>query len=180
MAGFDGASSRLRSQPYRREWKREGMPSERWVTSVDELFQIFRAALVALIPIADRARMPWKEPNNHDAWDSIAAAIYKSIVSRSLEESFEWNGFDAIEEYDRRTDRYSKSSFLTTKAEPGACAFICFETKSSPFDTCLLARLDESNAVINFERRRADTVSFVLAGRSENVVTIVDTLRVLL
>jgi hypothetical protein len=155
------------------------MPSERWVTSVDELVQIFRAALIALVPIADRAHMPWREPNNYDDWDSIAAAIYESVVSRSLEESSEWDKFDAVPKYDKRTDCYSNSSYLTTKDESGACAFICFETKSFPFDTSLFGRLDESNVVISFERRKTDSVGFVLAGRSGDVVTIVDTLRVL-
>jgi hypothetical protein len=154
------------------------MPSERWVTSVDELAQIFRDALIALVPIADRTHMRWREPSNYDDWDSIAAAIYESIVSRSLEESSEWNKFDPIPKYDRRTDRYSNSSFLTTKDEPGACAFVCFETKSSPFDTCLFGRLDKSNVVISFERRSTDLVNFVLAGRCGNAVTIVDALLV--
>jgi len=157
----------------------EDMLSEKWVTSVDELVQTFRAALIALIPIADRAHMPWREPNNYDDWDSIAAAIYKSIVLRSLEESLEWSGFDPIQKYDKRADRYSNSSFLTTKDDPGACALVCLETKSSPFDTCLLARLNGSN-VVGLERRGIESVSFVLAGRSGDAVTIVDTLRVLL
>ena len=156
------------------------MPPKIWATPVNELVRIFRAALIALIPIADRAHMPWREPNNYDDWDSMAAAIYESIVSRSLEESSEWDKFDAIPKYGKRTDRYSNYSFLTAQHEPGACAFICFETESSPFDTCLFGRLDESGVVIRFERRRTDLVNFVLAGRSGDAVTIVDMLRVLL
>ena len=162
-----------------REWK-DDMPSEGWATSVDELVQIFRTALIALIPIADRAHMSWREPDNYDDWDSMAAAIYESIVSRSLEESSEWKKFDPVPKYDWRTSRYSNNSFLTAGDEPGACAFICFETSASPFDTCLFGRLDESNVVSGFERRRTDLVNFVLAGRSGGVVTMVDTLRVIL
>jgi len=156
------------------------MPAQRWATSVNELVQIFRDGLIALIPMADRAQMRWREPDNYDDWDSIAAAIFESIVLRSLEESSEWEKFNAVPQYNRRTDHYSGSSFLTTVDEPGAWAFICFETESSPFDTCLFGRLDEADAVISFERRGADSVTLVLAGRSANTVKIVDTLRVLL
>jgi hypothetical protein len=119
-----------------------------------------------------------ERPNNYDDWDSIAAAIYQSIVSRSLEESSEWSGFDAVLEYDKRLNRYSKISFLTTQDEPGTRAFICFETESSPFDTCLFGRLDDASLVTSFERRKVDSVNLVLAGRSGDAVTIVDKLRV--
>jgi hypothetical protein len=156
------------------------MPSERWLTSVDELVQIFRAALIALIPIADRAHMPWREPSNYDDWDSIVTAIYKSIVLQSLENSSERDKYDAVPQYDHRNECYSNNSFLTAKDDPGACAFIGFETNTSPFDTCLFGRLDESNLVVSFERRETDSVSFVLAGRSGDAFTVVDTLRVLL
>ncbi|WP_234683282.1 hypothetical protein [Bradyrhizobium monzae] len=155
------------------------MTSERWSTSVDELVRTFRAGLIALIPIAERARMQWKEPNNYDDWDLISAVLFESIVSRSLAESSEWNRFDAILGYDNRTASYLEGSFLAAKDEP-SCAFVCFETDSSPFDTCLFARLNTSNAVVGLERRSIEVVEFVLSGRSGDVVTIVDTVRILL
>ena len=54
--------------------------------------------------------MPWREPNNYDDWDSIAVAIYESVVSRSLEESSESDKFDAVPKYVKSTDCYSNSS----------------------------------------------------------------------
>jgi hypothetical protein len=154
------------------------MAEERWATSVNEPVQIFRAGLIALIPIADRARMPWREPDSYDDWDSIAAAMYEAIVLRSLEWSSEWDKFDGVQKYDLRTDGYSDRSFLTAKDDPGACAFVCFETESSPFDTCLFKRLDRTSVVLGLERRRTDLVRFVLAGRSGGALTIIDALRV--
>ena len=156
------------------------MPSERWLTSVDELVQIFRAALIALVPIADRAHMSWREPSNYDDWDSISAAIYNSVVLQSLENSSERDKYDVVPPYDHRTECFSYNSFLTAKDDPGACAFICFETNSSPFDTCLFGRLNESSLVVSFERRETDSVSFVLAGWSGDAFTMVDALLILL
>jgi hypothetical protein len=151
-----------------------------WVTSVNELAQIFRDALVGLIPIAERAHMPWKEPSNYDDWNSIAAALYESLVVRSIEESSEWNKFEPIPKYNKRVDRYSNNSLLTTHDEPVTRAFICFETDSNPFDTCLFARLDETNRVTDFEHQKTNSVNFVLAARTKGSTTIVDTLHVLL
>jgi hypothetical protein len=122
------------------------MPSDPWGTSVNELAFIFRDALRALIPIAERARLHWKEPNNYDDWDSIAAAIYGSIVISSLEFAIEWHKFDAIPKYRKRIASYSHSSFLTPVDKPGAIAFVCFETRSEPFDTCLFTQLDNEGA----------------------------------
>jgi hypothetical protein len=154
------------------------MPTENWVTSVDELAKIFHAALIALVPIVERAHIPWKEPDNYDDWDAIVETIYASIVSHPVAESSEWKMFGAIPPYDGRIDNYSGKSFLTTADKPGARAFICFETEVIPFDVCLFGNLDQSGAVVDFERRRTALVKFVLAGHSEGALTIVDSLRV--
>jgi hypothetical protein len=124
--------------------------------------------------------MAWKEPDNYDDWDAIAAALYQSIVISSLEGSAEWSGFEAIPKYDKRIASYANCSFLTAKDDSSASAFICFETEVAPFDTCLFGRLNESSAVINFERRKTNSANFVLAARSRGTVMTVDSLQVLL
>ena len=57
----------------------------KWDVSIDELVRSFRDALCALVPIAERVQMPWKEPNAYDDWDHMCEAIYRSIVIGSIE-----------------------------------------------------------------------------------------------
>jgi hypothetical protein len=57
----------------------------KWTTSVDELMRLFGDAIRTLVPIAERARMHWKEPDSNDDWDRICEAIFRSIVIGSIE-----------------------------------------------------------------------------------------------
>jgi hypothetical protein len=155
------------------------MPAKKlWVASVNEAVLIFREAPISLIPIVEKAQMPWKEPDNYDDWDAIAAVLFDSIVMRSVEEADEWKKFDAIPKFRKRIGTYSNCSFLTSSDEPGALAFICFETQSAAFDTCLFARLDKANGVLGLERRGIQSTKFLLAGRAGNSVFMVDTINV--
>jgi hypothetical protein len=147
---------------------------ERWSTSVNDLASIFRDALSALVPIAERARMPWREPNNYDDWDAITEALFKSLVINSLEHANEWNAFSELPRYDLVIEKYAQKSFLTVSPNPGGLAFVRFETELSPFDTAVFARLNVSGEVMGTERLPIDEIRFVLAGRSANSITVVD------
>jgi hypothetical protein len=149
-----------------------------WTTSTNELASIFHDALIALVPIAERARMSWREPDNYGDWDSMAVAIYKSIVVDSIEHAAEWKSFDALPEYDQRIPSYSNNSFLTPLESQGTLAFVCFETISTPFDTCLFARLNNDGAVLTSERKGVVETHLVLAGRSRASVGMIDSLQV--
>jgi hypothetical protein len=149
-----------------------------WATSTNELAFIFHDALIALAPIAERARMSWQEPNNYDDWDSMAAAIYKSIVIGSLGHAAEWENFDALPEYDERISSYSDNSFLTALEDKRTLAFVCFETISTPFDTCLFARLNNEGEVLASERRSFSETRLLLAGRSGATVRMIDSVQV--
>jgi hypothetical protein len=152
--------------------------SSQWATSVNELAQIFREGLIALLPVADKAHMPWKEPNNYDDWDTIATSLFESIVTRSLEEAREWNHFDPLPKFNQRIEDYSKNSFLAvTKAET-TLAFICFETKVTPFDRCLFARLDEMGKVLDLVREDFSSVKFLLVGRLKDGLVRLDSVDV--
>jgi hypothetical protein len=56
-----------------------------WNTSVAETVRVAQGALRALVPIVEKAQMPWREPNNYDDWDLIASAMLRSIVIMSAE-----------------------------------------------------------------------------------------------
>ena len=149
-----------------------------WPTSVNELTLIFRDALLALIPIADRARMQWREPKNYDDWDSIAQSLFQSIVVSSLAHAGPLQPSYELPKYDVRIANYSENSFLSTSACPTDLAFVCFETGQSPFDSALFARLDTTGKVLKFERESVERVYFVLSSRSSDSIFVQDNIRV--
>lgn len=123
-----------------------------WKTSVDELIALFGDALRALVPVAERAQMSWKEPDAYDDWDHICQAIYRSIVIGSLEQAADVSNFLPMLDYDRRTNTYQMNSFIGDTDASGGAAFVCFETKHLPFDRCLFVVLDRNFDVVG-ERR---------------------------
>jgi hypothetical protein len=60
-----------------------------WVTSVDELVQIFHDALAAVAPVLERARIHSDLPRAYDEWDAIAQALFHNVVVRSIQWSDE-------------------------------------------------------------------------------------------
>jgi hypothetical protein len=54
-----------------------------YIASVDQLIDTFRQGLLALIPVAERAQIAWREPEAYDEWDALAECLYKVFVSDS-------------------------------------------------------------------------------------------------
>jgi hypothetical protein len=52
---------------------------------VPDLIRIFQASLVALIPVAERARIAWNGPAVHDPWEDIERTLFSSIVGSVVE-----------------------------------------------------------------------------------------------
>jgi hypothetical protein len=124
--------------------------AHQWSVSIDELVGIFADALRALTPIADRARMPWREPNAYDDWDEIARAIYQSFVRSAIENSSDFDPQFPVPAYDQRIGSYDRNSFVSDATE--LSPFICLETSSTPFDTVLFAVIDEGGRVVGSRR----------------------------
>jgi hypothetical protein len=133
----------------------------KWVTTVDELVAIFRDAMCALIPVAERAHMPWKEPYAYDDWDHMCRAIYRSIVIGSIEHADEVGKFISMLDYDWRTNTYEMNSFIGEKNSDGYSGFVCFETESLPFDRCLFVVLDSNLNVIGEKRAAMANAHFL-------------------
>ncbi len=138
------------------------MNEKKWIVSVTQLICYFREALIAMTPIADKICMPWREPNNYDDWDSIASAIYASIVIKSIENSTEFQGAYPLPHYDLRVESYQTNSRIGIVGERSSCALICLETKVAAFDTCRFARLNAGGLVVGTERRVFDDTEFTL------------------
>jgi len=136
-----------------------------WNTSVSQTMHIAQEALRALVPIVEKARMKWREPDNYDDWDLIASAIVRSIVSMSVENCLEFARASPIIDYDMRADNYSQFSFITDLASAKSLAFVSFVTDREPFDACLFAELDENQRVLGELRRAFNEVDWGVAAR---------------
>jgi hypothetical protein len=137
----------------------------KWATSVDELVVLFSDAVRALLPIAERAHMAWREPDAYDDWDHICEAIYRSIVIRSIEHADEIGKFMPILDYEWRSSSYEKNSFIGDAKAKEREAFVCFETETSPFDLCLFAVLDSNLNVVGNRRVATADVKFTFVRR---------------
>jgi hypothetical protein len=120
-----------------------------YVASIDKLVDVFREGLLALIPVAERAQVPWREPDAYDDWDELAESLYGVFVehpTRLPESALEpW----PLASYDYHVDSYAEFSWIevTGPDVPASHAFVGFRTSSEPFDTLCLVQVDpESGA----------------------------------
>jgi hypothetical protein len=139
-----------------------------WKTSVDELLALFRDAIQALIPVAERAHMSWREPDAYDDWDAICQTIYRSIVIGSIEHADGIVGFMPMLDYDLRTQFYGNSSFIGDATSKEKAAFVCFETEELPFDRCRFAVLDSNFKVASERRLLTADMRFSFFGRGDS------------
>jgi hypothetical protein len=155
-------------------------PGTKWTTSVDELVRLFGDGIRALIPIAERARMQWKEPNSYDDWEHICEALFRSIVIRSISFADGIGTSLPVPDYDRRINSYARNSFVGDSNSKDPVALICFETDASPFDACLFALLDRNLNVIGNRRVAAAGIKFNLSRHAQDggALELVDELTV--
>ena len=152
----------------------------KWTTSIDELIRLFSDAIRALIPIAERAHMAWKEPDAYDDWDQICEAIYRSIVIGSIEFAEGMGTSLPMPDYDRRIKSYDKNSFIGDANSKDEVAFVCFETRSTPFDMCLFAILDSNLNIVGYNRVAIADVkfNFVCRDRDRGTLELIERLTV--
>jgi hypothetical protein len=108
---------------------------------IAELIGIFRASLIALIPLAERARIPWQGPEVYDPWETIERALFEAIVE-SVVENARPSPPCALPKYGIAHRSYADLSFITDRAarlRGERLAFIELTTIQDPFDTmCFL------------------------------------------
>ena len=51
---------------------------DRYIATVDELFGTFRGALLAILPMADRAKMNFRDEETHRDWERLAECSFDS------------------------------------------------------------------------------------------------------
>ena len=151
-----------------------------WSVSPTNLIGYFREALLALVPIANKIHMPWKEPECYDDWDEICSALYSSIVIRSVGNTTEGNQLFPLLRYNKRSRSYDDCSFVGRSDVDGNYAFLCLQTKSKPFDTCLFARLGPESVVLDHASSKFIDTTSTIVGRKAGASVVLNNLDVLL
>ncbi len=152
---------------------------EVWSVSITELLRCFQEALLALVPVADKVRIPWREPENYDNWDSIATALYNSIVIGSVDYAIQFQGSLPISRYDIHVSTYGSESFIGLESLRQSAALVCLETVERPFDTCLFARLDDNGLVVGNLTVKFEDARFVVVARKSGAFAVLDEIEVL-
>ncbi len=138
--------------------------------SINELVGTFRAALLALIPIADRANLPWIDDNTHRDWETLSQALFNTFVKGPIRGDRERNTGQPILSYDIDHLSYAESSWVGvgTLVDRGA-ALVRLVSVDEPFDSVQVVEVDDSTGSMG-ERRIVswEDANFYLANRSSD------------
>jgi hypothetical protein len=108
------------------------------VASIDELVHTFHAALVALVPVAERAKLTWAETmDQHHSWEKLQACLFDVFVRQPISaDQDRVAGEFRLPPYDIDLDDYASTSWLSCRTESETdMAFVRFVTHDQPFDT---------------------------------------------
>jgi len=99
----------------------------------------FRAALLALIPMAEQVGIAWKRPDAYDEWDAIASTLFEKLVVEVLRWSLHEDSQEdfRLPSYDLLLPSYAGLGTLEVvhpSLQPGRWLFHAFGTNNEPFD----------------------------------------------
>lgn len=130
--------------------------------TIGELLEIFRDALAALIPLADRAKMNYRDIEPHRDWERLAESLFDAFV-RSPIESDRSRAHDELPlaRYDIDLDDYLGKSWLGLASDSGEItAIVRFLSYDDPFDTAQIVEIDP--ATLRANQRRTVPLSEVV------------------
>ena len=111
-------------------------PSPGWNVTVTGLMKVFQGALLAIIPWAERARIPWKDDSCYDDWEEICDVLFRRIVSATLHSG---NVPSApLVKYGVCVEDYSNFSLVGVHhkgLKENPAALVSLASSSSPLDT---------------------------------------------
>lgn len=120
-----------------------------WRTTTTEIVEVFRESLVALVPIMEKAHLPWKEGEAYDEWDRIASSVFEGIVVSTLQWGLMCGEFAEIRmpAYDMVYSDYHEFSFIEcVNISPVRDSYLVFHkfiTRKNPFDTVQSYQINE-------------------------------------
>ncbi|MGB9770448.1 MAG: hypothetical protein ACPLX7_00535 [Candidatus Kapaibacteriota bacterium] len=133
----------------------ESGESQRKLTGVSALVNLFREALLALIPIMEKANVNWKQLQEMDLFDLVTETLFQLIVLPKIENYMtkKHNISPPMPKYGFFYKDYSKTSFIevlpnNVEHTSGIYVFVMFNSVQEPFDTVVCNVIDEKGNVI--------------------------------
>jgi hypothetical protein len=137
--------------------------------SIDELMDTFRSALLALVPVADRAKLGWADRDTHRDWERLAACAFDTFVRGPISADRDWDSRHApVARYDLDASGYGEVSWIGEgdSSSPGRAVVRLLSTVE-PFDTVQVVEVDcESDLAGERRSVRWDECRFFLVRRS--------------
>jgi hypothetical protein len=132
--------------------------------TVSEAILNLGRALTALVPVFDKAGVPWKRPDAYDEWDAVASALFSALVTEvlrwqlpeHLQETFELTPYDLLLPTYRNT---STIEIANVDGVHDRCVFHALATRMAPFDTVEYRRVSAAGDPLS------DTLESVPLGR---------------
>lgn len=133
----------------------DDMEKQRKLTGVSALMDNFREALLALLPIFERANITWEKLQEIDLFDNITESLFQMIVLPKIENHMKnkHNFLPQMPKYGFLYKDYSKTSFIEVlpsnlEYKSGIYVFVMFNSKQKPFDTVVCNMIDEKGNVL--------------------------------
>lgn len=156
----------------------------RWNTNVDELLSLMREAIEALVPVVEKAHIPWRDNVAYDDWDAIAAVIYENIVVRSIRHAVGIRQDLALPKHDLVYPSYCDYDVISVETfgapTEGIAAFIGFSSQTTPFEYVKWISITPSGEILDNQIKfsKYDECKFVLQQRSQQGRTRVSSLKI--
>lgn len=112
--------------------------------TVGELIKNFHAGLLAVIPVAEKARMNYRDEDPHRDWEQLAEALFDAFVRGPAGADQAATGREfPLARYDIDLDDYLAVSWLAIDSEsPYSGAMVRLLSRESPFDTVQVVAVD--------------------------------------
>lgn len=112
--------------------------------TISELFDNFRHALLAILPMADQARINYRDEETHRDWERLAECLFDVFVRSPIDSDRSATGSELpLARYDIDLGDYRTMSWLAIDAaSPYRGAVVRFLSQGSPFDTLQVVDID--------------------------------------
>ena len=124
--------------------------SASWSTTLTDLLGNLRQALAALVPMAEKARIPWRDGEAYDDWDAIAGCLYDNLVVRAISCATEGGPDIELPKYDMVYPSY-KGAFIQVEGcgvpEGATAVFVGFAGDSPDFTNVKWIRMLPSGEI---------------------------------
>ena len=130
--------------------------------SVNQLLEIFRGAIISIIPWLEKAKIEWQSGKSYDDWDNIAIALYQNIICNSL--TGEVLSQYSIAKYDFHYSDYSQLDYILVHSNEHMnkkLAFVSFLSISTPLDFVEVAILDDFEKVLEYINLSNNNLEFI-------------------